>query len=1035
MIAFFAKHPTAANLLMVVMIAVGVMSIGGLQRETLPDASPVEVQVMVAFPGATSEEVEETIVQRLEDALDGVLFLKEMRGVATQSIGTVTIEMHDNGDYNSFRNEIDNAISSIDDLPDDAEPPVITRLNTKQPVLDILVAGPMNAVSLKAYCEQLRERLIASPAVSEVNIDGFSDHLLRVNLSREAMLRYGLSPLQVSEAIAQQSLDLPAGKIESSETVLVRVQERRKSRQALADLVISGSVGGAEIRLRDIATVSDEFELDEDKVTVDGKRSAVLKVLKAKTEDTLGVSEAVFEVLESEAIDNPQVSLSVINDQSKLVKERIALLVKNGWQGCILVFFTMWLFFNARLSFWVVFSLPVSFLAAFALVPAVGLTINMLTMVGLLMAIGLLMDDGIVVAENIARRRHSGEPGMLAAVNGVKEVGSGVFSSFLTTCCVLGPLIFLNGEIGKILRVLPMMLLLVLATSLLEAFLILPAHLGHSLEHDDGGESRNAVRSFIDGVIDRVRDFVGVCVGWTVRWRYLTLGLTIMAFLITIGLMVGGLVKGQVFPDLEGDTVVARLLMPPGTPLERTAEVIREFERALDETNEEFRDRQPGKVNLIQTTFVRFNQNSDAYESGAHVATVQADLLSNEIRDALISEVVRKWRANIGEIPDALKITIDEPALGPQGRDIEIQLSGMSLVELDGISEELQKYLAKFEGVYNITDDLRRGERELLVSLRPGAVGLDVTALDLARQLRGSFQGLLTDQIQVGKEEYDIEVRFAEGDRSSISDLENYLVTLRGGKTVPLGEIATLSARRGWSRIGHVDGAQVVNVLASVDSTSSNAMAVLEKLRTDKLLGLQEKHRQLVYRYKGSAENGNETATSMGIAAMIGCLGVFVILSFQFRSYIEPLIVMVAIPFAFVGVVWGHLFFAENLSLPSIMGYASLAGIVVNDSILLVLFLKARRDEGVPAADAAVEASQMRFRAVMITSLTTIAGLLPLLAESSLQAQILIPIAISICFGLMASTVLVLLVIPSLYVLLADFGMTTIEEEQHADLP
>ncbi len=1039
MISFFANHPTAANLLMILMIAAGVLSISGLRRETLPDASPVEVEVRVVFPGATSSEVEETVVQRLEDALDGVQHLKEMRGVAQQSLGTVTLRMLDNGDYQAFRNEIDNAVSSIDDFPDDTEPPIIDRLHTRQPVLDVLVSGQMNAVSMKAYCEQLRDRLIASQGISEVKIEGFSDHLLRVEISRESMQRYGLSPTDIASAISRQSLDLPAGKIEGEETVLVRVQESRKTRLALEDLVILGDRGGAEIRLRDIAHVSDEFELDEDKIIVDGNRGAVLKILKAKTEDTVQVAHHVKSLIEQERLAYPQVSLNIVNDESALVVDRISLLVKNGLQGLLLVFAMMWLFFSARLSFWVVISLPISFLAAFSLVSSLGLTINMITMVGLLMALGLLMDDGIVIAENIARRRAEGEAAMLAAVNGVKEVGGGVVSSFLTTCSVLGPLMFLSGELGRILKVLPTMLLLVLATSLIEAFFILPSHLGHSLAHEDSSH-RNRIRKWLDRRIDAGRDLIGRLVGWTIRWRYLTAGLVVMCFLVTLGLIASGIVRGQVFPDLEGDTVVARVLMPPGTPLSRTEQVIGELERSLQRTNEVFKPDQPDKPDqpgeqedLVLTTFVRFNQNSDAYETGAHVATIQADLLTNEMRNAPIGKVIRVWRDELGVVPDALSITMDEPVIGPVGRDIEVQISGLPLAVLDSVSEEMQDYLHTFKGVFNITDDLRLGEKEMLITLRPGAVGLGIDAQDLARQLRGSFQGLLSDQIQVGDEAYDIEVRFADKDRSSLSDLENYLVTLPGGNKVPIGEVAEISQRKGWSRIAHFNRQQVVSVVASVDTEFSNSMAVLSKMEQEKMPGLFERYPNLQVRIKGASEKGKETGASLLFAAAIGCLGVFVILSFQFRSYLEPLIVMMAIPFAFVGVVWGHFLFRESLSLPSIMGYASLAGIVVNDSILLVLFLKARRKSGSSAIEAASQASQVRFRAVMITSLTTIAGLMPLLLERSLQAQVLIPIAISICFGLMASTVLVLLVIPPMYVLLSDFGWTEqqVSEEAH----
>ncbi len=1023
MITFFAKHPTAANLLMVMMIASGLLSVSGIRRETFPDAAPVEVEVSVLFPGATPEEVDDTIVQRLEEELDSVQYLKEMSSVSLSNVGKTTLEMIDTGDYVMFRNEIENAVDSIDDFPDDSEPPIIRRLNTRDPVLDILVEGSMNAGELKAYCEQLKDRLLSSTKISEVEVSGFSDRVLRVEVSREALLRHGLSPTTVSAAIASQSVDLPAGKIESAETTLVRIQAEKKTREELEALVLTGSRGGTEICVGDIGRVIDEFDLDEDRVSVDGRRSAVLKVRKAKTEDTLVVAGETKRLIESELREFPQVSLTVINDMSVLVNDRISLLLKNGWQGCILVFATMWLFFNARLSFWVVASLPVSFLAAFALVPSLGLTINMLTMVGLLMAIGLLMDDGIVIAENIARRRSAGEPAMTAAIGGVKEVASGVFSSFLTTCSVLGPLMFLSGDLGRILKVLPMMLLLVLATSLLEAFLILPAHLGHSLMHVDPNRP-NRIRRQINGLIDLARDTTGKIVSWTIRWRYATVGLVAMIFLLSIGLIVGGFVRGQVFPDLEGDTIVARLLMQPGTSLERTEQVIAELEAALEETNESFKPRQPDSRDLVETTYVRFNENTDAMESGPHAATVYADLLSNEVRDARVTEIVQVWQEQMGTVPDALSLTFDEPSIGPQGRAIEIELSGLPLEDLDRASGEIQEFLLTFDGVYNVADDMRRGQREVLVELRPGAVGLGVTANELARQLRGSFQGLLSDQVQVNGESYDVEVRFTDADRTSLADLEDFRVVLAGNSAIPLADLATLKWHRGWSRIGRSDGRQVVNVFGNVDAEKSNTMAILAKLRTEEIAELKARFPGIEIAFKGEAEKGAETGSSLAWAAIIGCLGVFVILSYQFRNYAEPFIVMIAIPFAFVGVVWGHFLFGMSLSLPSIMGYASLAGIVVNDSILLMLFLKSRRKEGADVEEAAAEASRIRFRAVMITSLTTIAGLMPLLLERSLQAQVLIPIAISICFGLLASTLLILFVLPPLYVLLSDLGLT-----------
>ena len=1007
---------------MVVMLAVGVLSIGGLRRETFPDAAPVEVEVSVRYPGATPEEVNEAIVQRLEEALESIQHLKESRSVSLGNVGTTTLRMTDGGDFDTFRGEIENAVDSIDDFPETAETPTIQRLNSRDPVLDILVEADMSARELKTYCEQFKDRLLASDTISEVQVNGFSQRVMRVEVDRESLLQHGLSPTSVSMSIGNQSLDLPVGKIDGKSTMDIRLQEEKQSSQALAELVLFGALGNAEVRIGDVGEVVDEFQLEEESITVNGSRAAVLKVLKSKSADSLTVAAETQALIQAELESNPDVSLTVTNDMSKLVGERISLLVKNGVQGCILVFFVMWLFFNARLSFWVVFSLPVSFLAAFSLVPSLGLSINMLTMVGLLMAIGVLMDDGIVIAENIARRWQSGESATMAAVNGVKEVSGGVFSSFLTTCCVLGPLIFLNGELGRVLKVLPMMLLLVLAMSLVEAYLILPAHLKHSLAVSDS-QTRGRFRVWADGLIDRLQRLTGKAVGWTIRWRYATAGLTVMTFLLSFGLLLGGLVRGQVFPAIEGDTIVARVLMQPGTSLERTREVVQQLEAGLAATNEAFKPKQPEAQDLVQTTYVQFNENSEAKEKGTHVATIKVDLLSNELRTGHIVDILNDWSSRIAPIPDALSLSFDEPSQGPGGRPIEIELSGLDIDVLCEVSEEIQQTLATYDGVYNLSSDTRRGSQEVLVRLRPGAVGLGITSLELGNQLRGSFQGLLSDQIQIDGESYDIEVRYPESDRSSIADLENFRVALPSGKSVPLSDVATLSYRRGWSRIGRRNGSAVVNVLANVDSLRTNTLAILRELQTEKLIPLEREYQGLKISLRGEAEKGAETGASLAKAALIGCLGVFVILSFQFRSYVEPIVVMVAIPFAFVGVIWGHYLFGMSLSLPSVMGYASLAGIVVNDSILLMLFLKKQLGRGVALEKAAREASGMRFRAVMITSITTIVGLLPLLFERSLQAQILIPIAISICFGLLASTLLILLVLPPLCVILNDFGI------------
>ncbi|HHK42442.1 MAG TPA: efflux RND transporter permease subunit, partial [Planctomycetaceae bacterium] len=508
MIAFFARHPTAANLLMLVLLSAGILSIGRLRRETFPDFSPTEVEIRIVYPGATAEEVEEAVCRRVEDALDQVRYVRELRAEARDGVGIITVEMDADGTYQEFKDEIDTAVGAIDDLPEEAERPIVTHLHTVDPVLALLVTGPMSPPDLKAYCEDLKERLLREPDVALVAIEGFSDHELRIELREAALRRYRLNADQIADIVRRQNLDLPAGAIETRQgEIAIRFVEQRRRPEALEELIILGGEGGAEVRLGDVAEVVDVFERDEEKVVVDGRRAGLLNVYMTKNQDVLRVANAVKTFVERERARYPNVDLRITRDHSTLVRDRLVLLTENAWQGGLLVMLAMWMFFGFRLSFWVVMSLPTSFLGAMFLMPYLGLTVNMMTMVGLLLALGLLMDDGIVIAENIATHVGRGDPPMKAAVAGVREVQGGVLASFVTTVCVLGPLAFLEGDIGKVLEVVPMTLILVLAVSLIEAFLILPAHLAHSL-----GRTRSAGatvgRHRFDGAIEFVREHV-----------------------------------------------------------------------------------------------------------------------------------------------------------------------------------------------------------------------------------------------------------------------------------------------------------------------------------------------------------------------------------------------------------------------------------------------------------------------------------------------------------------------------------------------
>ncbi len=1030
MIRFFAEHPTAANILMAILVVLGLLRAPNLLRETFPDVTPSEVEVRVIYPGATAEEVEETVVQRVEEALDSIKFVKELRAESREGFASVVAEMEDGGNFQAFRSDIQTEIDSIDDLPSDVEDPIITQRGTTDHVVSLVVSGPMTASDLKAYCEDLKDRLQLLQGISLVKLRGFSDHQFRIELSSAALMRYQLSASDVARIVERQSVNLPAGILETRHRdILVRLVEERRDPQELENLIIVAGVSGGEIRLGDIAKVRDVFQEEEDKILLDGRRAGLLQIEKTKNQDTIRVAEIVKKFAQEERLRHPTVELRVTQDISTLVVDRLQMLIRNGGQGVALVFLTLWLFFSFRLSFWVAMSLPISFLGAFFLMPFLGLTINMLTMVGMLLALGLLMDDGIVISENIASHLSQGKKPMRAAVEGISEVKVGVLSSFLTTVCVLGPLATIEGDIGKVLKVVPMVLILVLMVSLVEAFLILPAHLGHSL-HEVGSRKENPFRRRFDAALDKFRnDLFGPLLDLALRWRYLFLGCIVGLFLVSISLLVGGVIKFIAFPELDGDVVVARVLLPSGTPLSSTEQVVDKIVTALERVDQEFAPRQPDGQDLIQTAVVEFNQNLDAFETGPHVATITVDLLDAETRDARIDEIVAAWRAATGPLPDVLTLNFSEPSFGPGGRPIELRIQGNEFAPLQSAAAEVEQWLLQFEGVYNLSNDLRPGKPELRLRLREGAFGLGLDAETVARQLRTAFQGVTADEIQAHSESYEIDIQLRAADQNTLADLEAFYLTRPSGEQVPLSTVAIVDEGRGWSRIARVDGLRTVTIRGDIDIRVANTANIVGLLKKQFVPELQERYPGVRFAFEGEAKEAATTQQSMLRAMFVGLIGVFGLLSFQFRSYLEPLTVMLAIPLALIGVLWGHLLMGVDVSMPSMLGFASLAGIVVNDSILLVLFLKIQRDAGNDVLEACRKASRLRFRAILLTSLTTVAGLLPLLAERSLQAQILIPLAISIAFGLMASTVLVLFVVPCLYAIFSDMGWTTTSEK------
>ncbi len=1033
-ISYMCAHPTAANLLMLLFLALGAISVTDLKRETFPDFSVNAVEISVAYPGATADDVEASVCRRIEDAIDSVSNIAEVKSTAMENRASVVVEMVEGNDIIEFFNDIKTEVEAINDFPGEVEDVIVKRVNRTDPVVSIAVTGPMSPLHLKFYCEDLKDQLKRLDKVSQVEILGFSKHEFLIEIPFYNMMRLGLSVSDIKEAVAAQNLNLPAGSLETrTSDILIRFSEERKTLHELEDLIVVSSQTGAEIRLREIAVISDRFMDDEDKIMFDGKRAGLLQITKTKSEDALKIMDAVTKFLEQEQARAPSgVSFAVTQNVSKIVRDRLLMLIKNAVQGLILVFLAMLLFFPFGFSFWVAMGLPVSFFMTFFFMKHLGLSINMLSMVGLLIGLGLLMDDAIVIAENIAAHLEKGKNSFNAVVDGISEVAAGVFSSFLTTLFIFGALaLSMAGDIGKVLYVIPVILILTLSVSLVEAFFILPNHLSHSLSNRGGDghkNQKNRFRQRMEVGLDWFREkALGRVVDVAVNFRYLFIGLVIFAFIFSISMIAGGRLKIQAFPDIEGDVLQARILFPQGTPLERTEKYVDQMVIAAQKMSGQLSLSQPGGTDVVKHISVLYNINADAGEKGSHVATISLDLLSAENRTGTMDDIIGQWRTLAGDIPDAIAVAFKEPSIGPGGLPIEIRLKGNSLDELKLASTQLINWFYSYEGVSDLYDDLRPGKPEIQVKLKEGAKIRGFDARSISKQLRAAFYGITASEIIVRDESYEVNLRMAGPDRDSMADLENFYLMGGNGERVPLNTVAYITHSRGYAGIKRVDADRTVTVTGDVDTRVANAADIIADTKKRFLPQLKKQFPNIIIGLEGQEKEMKASIGGMIKAFGIGIFGVFCLLSFQFRSYQEPLVIMITIPFAFIGVVWGHIIMGLDICMPSILGFVSLAGIVVNDSILLVSFIKLNTAMGKSAAEAGKMASRERFRAVMLTSVTTIAGLLPLLSEKSMQAQILIPLACSIVFGLLMSTILVLLVVPCLYTILSDFNLVRIE--------
>ena len=1039
MLRFFAGHPTASNLLMLALLFVGIITVPNLSRDTFPEVEKYEVQVAVAYPGASPGDVEDGICRAIEEATNGISFIDEKRCAARSNMGVMTLKMQQAGSFPDFLTDIGSAIDGIDNFPIDSKTPIITELGRTSPVVSVALTSAqgsgLTVSELKDLAEAVKAKMLQDPAIPMVTLEGFSQRQLRVEIKAHMLRRYNISLQQVASLLKKQNLNLPLGTLQSElRDYSLRFYDERISVQDIGKVVILSDENGAEITLADLAKITDTFEDPEDYILFDGQRAALLKIAKNSNDDSLNVLATVNSfIAKIKPSLPPALQFTITQDNTSLVADRLGMLLDNTWQGFIMVFLTLMLFFGFRYSFWVVMGLPVSFLGALYVIGLMGMTINMMSTVALLLALGILMDDAIVIAESIAAQRQAGKSPLDAVVDGTQRVIRGVASSFLTTVFMFGSMIGLQGDLGQILRIIPIVLIIVITVSLVEAFFILPRHLLHTIS--DQTDSTNTVQRFVNQWFENKRQQLGNVIEIAIKHRYAVIGLTMATLLTCVALLISGVLKFNALPEIDGDVLEARLTMPAGTPLAVTEARINQIMLALHSANVIATENET--ETLVKHTNIRYGKNVDAFEEGPHLATISIDMFTAEKRKTSIDAFISLWQQQLPELAGIVNLVFTQPAIGPSGRAIEIRLSGLESSQLSQASYEMRQWLKGYPGVYNLFDDSRPGNPEVFMRFKPNARALNIDAETIANQLRSAYSGMVINDvyrlIAIGQrtahsiqasDNVEIVVQLDQdlSDPQSLRALENFPIQHPlNGKIIPLSSLVTFETVRNLSRIHRIDNSVAVSVFGSINKLVANTNEVIADSQK-KLFGqLKKKYPGLEISLQGEMKNAQITQDSLGKGLLIGLVGVFILLSFQFRSYSEPLIVMVSIPMALIGVILGHLIMGQNLAMPSIIGFISLAGIVVNNAILLVEFVKHHVSEGMDLHQAARQASQDRMRAILLTTLTTVAGMIPLLLETSLQAQVLVPLVISISFGLMVSTLLVLIVLPCLYTVLQDF--------------
>jgi len=1045
-IRWFVNNGVVSNLMMGFILISGALTIPLLKMEIFPEIQINIIGISAVYPGASPSDVENSICVRIEERLQGLEGIKKISSTASENLGSVNVEISSDQDANELLDKIKAQVDAIDTFPEDVEKPTVQKFVGIQPVLTVAIHGNVDELTLNDLTDEVKDEIDALPEVTLTSRVAKQEREISIEISENTLRKYNLTFNQISQSINNWSINIPSGSIKNTNgEILIRANNQGYSVNDFSNIPIITRTDGAIVYLGDIANIRDKFANTYDlDILFNSQKSNLITVFRVGDQNAIIVSDAVKNYVNKKNNEFPDgIGVTSWDDESIILRGRIDTMVRNARQGLFLVIIVLALFLKPKLAFWVSLGIPISFMGGFWLMPLLGLSINMLSLFTFILVLGIVVDDAIVVGENIAHFRERGMSPIDAAVRGATQVSTPVFFAVLTTMITFSPMLAVEGEIGSIWRIFPLITIAVLFWSLFESLTILPAHLAHSKDKLPKNPFLrtlqinwdNYQKKIINGLNFVINNIYKPILKKTVSNPISFLFIAAGVFVLTIGVTMGGIIKFSFFPPVEADLAIATIEYPSGTNIEITREGYEKLDNAAltleNQLNKEFPDK-PTVKNILSTLgWQPMRTKTSAgpgnlmpFYAGPNMAEVAIELSPGEDRSISTEDVVRRWRKLMPSVPGAKEINFAS-SLFSAGDAINIQLSSKYMDDLLSAKDELKSKLMKFPGVIDIKDNYNLGKEEINIRLLPAAANYGINMMMVASQVRQAFFGLEVQSIQRGRDEVKIMLRYPEKDRKSISNLEDMMIRTPQGSTIPVRQIARLEIGEGLASIQRKDRKRSINITADVDLSITTGNEVIAAVTGSVLPQILKRFNSISYSLEGEQQEQGENLKSIGKNFILAMIIVYILLAIPFKSYFQPFVVMSSIPFGLTGAVIGHLIMGMNFSVLSLMGIVALTGVVVNDSLVMVDFINRYRSEGYSIKEAVLEAGPRRFRPIFLTSLTTFAGLAPLLMEKSMQAKFMIPMAVSLAFGVVFATAITLLLVPVSYLVLEKYILKT----------